>query len=233
MSKIGHIGEFDHEKEDWESYTERLELYCSANNIEETRKVPTLLTVVGPKSYKTLKTLLAPEKPATKSYDELVKIMQKHVKPKPTVIAVRDQFYSRKRHDDETVLQFAAAIKEISEDCNFKPDFLLETLRDRFVTGLRIEHIQRELFIKDAETLTYEKAVETATAMEAAHKYATNMHTENVHYMQASKLSGDTAKEKKVTSMDQNAIDVIAEAMTQIAASIKSQPAMPVHVRGI
>ena len=48
--KLGRMGEFDPETEDWEAYTERFDLYCNVNEVNDTKKVATLLTVIGPKS---------------------------------------------------------------------------------------------------------------------------------------------------------------------------------------
>ena len=50
------------------------------------RKVAVLLTVIGQKTYDTLRSLLAPARPRDKTYDELVSILQKHYDPKPIVI---------------------------------------------------------------------------------------------------------------------------------------------------
>lgn len=51
MAFVGKIEEFDSANEDWESYIERVELYCTANDVEEEKKVPTLLSLMGAKTY--------------------------------------------------------------------------------------------------------------------------------------------------------------------------------------
>ena len=63
-SKIGKVEEFNEDKEGWESYTERLELYFAANEITEadTRRA-ILLTVVGAQTYKLFRNLVYPRKP--------------------------------------------------------------------------------------------------------------------------------------------------------------------------
>ena len=72
----------------WILYAERMEQFFVANGIEEdSKKVATLLTVIGDKAYALLRNLVAPVKPATKSFRELVEVMKKHLKPKPPVIA--------------------------------------------------------------------------------------------------------------------------------------------------
>ena len=55
--------EFDPEVESVTAYLERLQLYFEANGVEEDRRVAALLTLVGPKVYDTLRSLLAPTLP--------------------------------------------------------------------------------------------------------------------------------------------------------------------------
>ena len=102
------------------------------------------LTVVGGKAYALLRNLLAPIKPATKSYSEVVKVMKDHLKPKPLIIAERFKFHRRNQREGETVAQYLAELRRLTEQCDFK-DYLEEALRDRFVCGLRSEVIQRRL----------------------------------------------------------------------------------------
>ena len=99
-------GEFQ-DGEDWEDYVEQFDQYCLANDIEDTverqRKRAAFLSVVGKKTYKLYKTLLAPLKPTDKSYPELCELMHSHVTPKPVVIAERYTFYNRKQRAGESV----------------------------------------------------------------------------------------------------------------------------------
>ena len=70
---VGQVEAFQPGVDDWEQYTERLGQYFAANGIEdEAKKLAVFLTVVEAKTY----TLLAPEKPATKSYTELVEVLK-------------------------------------------------------------------------------------------------------------------------------------------------------------
>ena len=62
---LGSLGEFNPKMENISSYLERLQLYFEANTVEEDRKVAVFLTVVGARTYKTLRSLLAPTLPAS------------------------------------------------------------------------------------------------------------------------------------------------------------------------
>mgnify|MGYP001793494467 CR=1 FL=1 len=74
---FGRVGEFNPERETFNAYTERMEMFFTANNIIEStgegsiqanqvvanRKRAIFLTEVGPEVYSTLSNLLAPAKP--------------------------------------------------------------------------------------------------------------------------------------------------------------------------
>ena len=72
-STIGHIGEYEESREEWTQYAERLGHFLAANGIDAAEKKRSVfLSVVGPKTYNLLGSLLAPAKPGEKSYDELI-----------------------------------------------------------------------------------------------------------------------------------------------------------------
>ena len=144
---------------------ERLENYMVANQIKKEQKVAVLLTAIGPETYGLLRNLVTPEKPDSKSYQELVNTLQEHLNPKPLVIAERFNFNNRFRQDGESVMDFAAQLKKLTIHCEFG-DFLNEALRDRFVAGLRKEAIQRKLLSE--RDLTFNKALQIAQSMEMA-----------------------------------------------------------------
>ena len=81
---FGKIDSFEEGKETWEHYCERLGHYFIANgigNIEEadlSKRQSNLLCVCGSKMYKLMSDLLAPNKPGTKPFAELVKLVQDH-----------------------------------------------------------------------------------------------------------------------------------------------------------
>ena len=71
--QIASVGEYCDDKEDFESYTERLSGWLVVNGVTDEQKCSVFLAVIGASTYKLLKSLLAPEKPNTKTFDELVK----------------------------------------------------------------------------------------------------------------------------------------------------------------
>ena len=94
---IGHMDPCDENKEYWCTYSERLEQFFDANDddIKDPKKVSSLITFLGSKTYKLLKSLTTPAKPAEKSYDDLVKILSGHLAPEPILVAESFKFYRR------------------------------------------------------------------------------------------------------------------------------------------
>ena len=93
MAVFGQIDHFFPDSETLSVYLERVDLFFSANNVPDERKVPLLLTVIGASAYGVLHNLMTPENPKTKSYAELVTALKQHYEPKPLVIAERFHFY--------------------------------------------------------------------------------------------------------------------------------------------
>ena len=90
---------FDPQVDNLVMYTEWTEQFFVANGItNDAKKVAVLLMVIA-----LLRNLLAPAKPAEKSFDVLVKVMKDHLKPKPLVIAERFKFHCRNQHEGEMV----------------------------------------------------------------------------------------------------------------------------------
>jgi len=102
MTAIGKIESFDDTNENWETYAERVKQFFLPNNIDNAHKVPTSLSVIGGKTYALLRDLLAPKKPATKSFQQIVATLQEHLSPKPFEIG-KDFVFTRETSMKEKV----------------------------------------------------------------------------------------------------------------------------------
>lgn len=166
MATFGTISEFVEEDEDWTEYVERLEHFFLANGIDDADKRRSiLLSVCGAKTYKLMRNLASPRKPGELTFGELVKLVQDHHCPKPSVIVQRFRFNKLSRKSGQSVAQFVAELHQFSEHCEYG-QLLEDMLRDRFVVGINDERMQRCL-LKEA-TLTFKRAFELAQGMEMA-----------------------------------------------------------------
>ena len=144
MATHGSLSEYNPAK-DWVSYVERMDQYFLANDVNEARKKRAiLLSVVGDKTYKLIRDLVAPDKPMDKLYQELVDLLTSHLDPKPSMIVERFKFNSRFRRDGETVAQFLAELRNLARYCDYGQS-LDDMLRDRLVCGINDGKIQQRL----------------------------------------------------------------------------------------
>ena len=151
--------------------TQRLKAWFKSNDItndDKKKRNLFLISGLGSKCYSTLRALVQPNKPAEKLYKECKQALATHFAPKPTEIVQRYKFYLCAQEPNETIPQFVARLRQNSDGCNFKE--LHTMLRDRLVVGCRDATIQRKLLSE--QNLTFEKALNTATAMEVASRDA-------------------------------------------------------------
>lgn len=169
MATIGKIGEFKLTGGNWTLYVERLEMYLEVNKVDKTMWRSTLIAVMGDETYELLSNLTSPAKPATKTYEEIVKILREHLQPKPAIMAERYRFRQRRQKEEESVTQYISELKRLSRFCEFSTD-LEDNLRDQLVCGIRSDVIRQRLFAED--NLKYQGAVKLACALEAAERDA-------------------------------------------------------------
>ncbi|KAM7293707.1 uncharacterized protein ISCGN_023302 [Ixodes scapularis] len=147
-TSFGQVEHFDESTSDWLSYEERVLSFLRANKVPTELQVDAFVSLIGPKTYALLKSLTAPETPSSKSFEELRQLLRNHLSPKPSVIGERAKFHRRSQTEDESISEFVAEIRRLAQTCEFG-NFLDESLRDRFVCGLRRVDIQRHLFSED------------------------------------------------------------------------------------
>ena len=186
MSLLGSVGPFDRDTDNWTSYCERLEQFFLANGVAgEEKQRAVLLSACGPTTYKLIRSLVAPRKPTDDSFAELVELVRNHVSHPPSAVVERIHFNSRTQKDGETVGQFVAELRRLSEFCEFGPT-LDGMLRDRLVCGVRDSRVQRRLLSE--VNLTFSKAFELAKAAELAEKSVADLQrpvdTASVHAVQ-------------------------------------------------
>ena len=107
---------------------------------------------MGNKTYGLLRNLSAPVKPSSLSLKTIVETLQKHLSPKPLLIAERFRFHKRNQLEGETVSTYLAELKKLTLYCEFGVS-LNDALRDRLVCGLHNELIQKRLLSEPELTL--------------------------------------------------------------------------------
>ena len=123
MSQVGRHEEFDATTFDVDTYFERLACYFVANNIPDTAKVYTFISLARPKTYKLLKSLVSPDKASDKMVDELKQTLKTHVQPTESLISRRAKFYSRKQRTNKPITDYVAALKLLAAEGEFRNFF--------------------------------------------------------------------------------------------------------------
>ena len=170
MATHGNVGEFNPDREDWVSYTERLVQYFVVNSITEEaadKQRAILLSSCGAATYQLIRNLVAPGKPTDKSFSELVVLVKDHHQSCPSTIIQRFNFHMQTQKPGETISDFVAQMRKLSEYCEFG-DSLESMLLDRLVCGCKDHRLQCKLLAESE--LSFEKAFKIAKAMEAAEK---------------------------------------------------------------
>lgn len=174
---------FDPDEEDFSSYKERLENFLSMRGIgadtndndTENSKRSVLLGCLKRLQFQQLAALTAPEKPSDKSYKELVELLEKRFDPITNVHTERHKFLSRVQGKTESLTTYISALKVIAQKCNWTcPKNECKTsinsiFQAQFIRGVRDNHIREKILVLPPDT-TLEKTLETALALEAAHK---------------------------------------------------------------
>ena len=91
--------------ESWSEYVERLAFYFIANATKETQKLAVLLSVVGPETFRTIRSVVAPAKLETLTYSDVVVRMGVHFNPTPSHIVQRCRFHRRLQVQGESITE--------------------------------------------------------------------------------------------------------------------------------
>ena len=117
---VGHIEEFRPDVEHITTYVERIELYFIANDIGDAKKAAVLLTCNGGKTFRIVKSLLAPNLPISKSFPDLKETLKTHFAPKPSIIRERFHFDRRRQQSGESIVGFTAELRRLAINCKFE-----------------------------------------------------------------------------------------------------------------
>ena len=136
MATIGQIEAFSGNADDFECYMERLEQYLLANDLELLKlaadksnealymsridkRRAVFISLIGGSAYSLLRNLVAPNKPADRSMEELVQALRDHYCPESSVTVQRYKFNTRVRASDESVATYVSQLRKLADDCQF------------------------------------------------------------------------------------------------------------------
>lgn len=101
--------------ENYKLWHERLELrFVEIGCKSESGKVSTLSKTIGSEAYGILHSICSPELPSSKTYNELNAILNQHFTPPVIVFYERNNFYTAKRSETDTVASWYAKVKKLA-----------------------------------------------------------------------------------------------------------------------
>ena len=142
---------------------------------------------------------MEPDKPDSKTYQELLEVLKQHYEPKPVVIAERFRFYRWLQAPGESFASYVAELKNLARNCAFE-GYLETALRDQFVCGIRSQMVQKHL-LRETD-LTFKLALEVALSVEAAEKHSTQLNS-SATPTTISSSSGQLASVNKIANSKQ------------------------------
>lgn len=161
--------EFDLVLGNWSTYVERLRMHFVVNEVKESLRLPMLISAMGDAAYELMVTLCSPEKPDELGFDKVVKIVQEHLQPIPSIVAERYKFRQCRQLAGQSISVYVAELKRLARTCQFT-ESLDDNLRDQLVCGLNKDYIRQRLFTE--QELKFNNALAIAKALEAAEQNA-------------------------------------------------------------
>ena len=110
-----------------------MEQHFITNDILEAKMVPVFPLAIGTKAYELLHSLIAPNLSKDKRFNDLVKTLCVHLKPKPFVIV--KWFKLHKGMQQKSVVEYIVTLKYFTTHCDFGK-FLNNAFHDQLVVGL-------------------------------------------------------------------------------------------------
>ena len=190
MRNIGQVGEFEPSTESLNTYLDKINEYFVANSIgvpakntdaicqaADRQKVAALNSIIGKAAYSVLSDLTKPNKPSTKTFDELCALLHNHYQPKAKEVAETLKFHGCMQLENETVNTYTARLRSMANKCNFGR-FLNHALREQFVSGNHNRDTQKKLLEEDRE---FQECVTIAAADETARRESETYKQVQIH----------------------------------------------------
>lgn len=180
------LDSYNDDIENFEIFIKRLENYFNINEItKENKKKELLIHCIGAKTLQLLINLVSPEKPESKTYEELKGTLMQHLMPLPNEIGEQHRFSRRIQSEGESIAEFVAELKKLSKYCNFTCSNCKAStnnchLRLQFISGLQNTKIlERLLLLKQSEN-TFQSCLEIAKNMETVQKDSLEIRKSNI-----------------------------------------------------
>lgn len=177
MATLGALEPFNPATVEWETYKYVLTSFLDANGIAapedgaSDRRKAVLLAYIGSKTVQLLRSLTVPEEPRTKTYDQLLELLDNHYRPQQTQYAARHVFHARKQRQGEKIADYVADLRQLVAKCDYAHEYIDTVLIEQLTEGLFADYHRKKLierldFLK-ADQRRFANAFEFAQRLEA------------------------------------------------------------------
>ncbi|XP_031349119.1 uncharacterized protein K02A2.6-like isoform X1 [Photinus pyralis] len=166
MAVVGTMPVFDC-NEDFVIFKERIVQFFKANSIAEAKQVPVLITALSSSVYTTLRDLCYPDKPDTKTFAEICKLLAQQYSKAISIFNERRIFYKMQQSEGEQINDWFARVKKLAVNCKFGADLTM-VLKDKFVTGMVDGKVLDRLVEEDPSQKTLDELFQMAVKKEAS-----------------------------------------------------------------
>ena len=146
-------------------------LSSEANGIKNEQLKAYFLTNIGEELLDVYRSKRKDEKMV---YDDIRKMLVEHTKPKTVVFTERAIFRRAKRHEGESVVDFATRLRTLVRYCGYKDAQLEDEILQQFVSGIGNHAVEMKICSLDKPTL--ESAIETAVTAETLDANVKGLH---------------------------------------------------------
>lgn len=167
MASKGNIKEFNVNSDNWQTYIARVRAYFKINAIKPVDETTYFIALAGNECYDLIANLCGPRRPDELAFQDIVLLVEGHLRPKPSEIAERMRFRACKQSASESLNDYILRLRTLAKTCNFNTASAIEeNLRDQLVFGMRSDGGRQRLLTE--KSMTFQRAVEIALSLESA-----------------------------------------------------------------
>ncbi|XP_026288983.1 uncharacterized protein K02A2.6-like [Frankliniella occidentalis] len=183
---------FDEKKEDIDAYIERWEARFRRKELtSDSKKIDWFIEDCGQAMHNALRTLSRPLQVKDLRWDQITATLVQHWGPRRNKHLERRKFRARVRQAGESFNDFALALRDLSQFCDFQD--LNESLIEAFLNGLGDQEVLKHLVSQDFETFN-EYVAESYNRQASMRVVDTNNTTVNAVASTSKKKSGKKNK---------------------------------------
>jgi len=160
---------FKKDSEKFTQYRKRFENFAEMKGItSRTMKKKTFLNCIGSETYELAKSINAPDKLESLTYDQIVESLEKYLSPAPNKLIEQHRFLSRVQEEKESIGEYMAALRKFLTTCGFNcscgKSVVEIFLRAQFIRGIKDSSIREKLL--QEKDIEFQAAVDKALALE-------------------------------------------------------------------